>query len=140
MASATRKRIHTLTKLVLIAACALCFSCGINESYCDMSEDGSVWLTVVRLSEAEGLFYKSHGRYGSLIEMTNVVPGLPPQTTSGRLGSYTIRIDLTNNGYVLRANPDFPRRRFLSSFYADETGLITYDRSGRPATPNSSRM
>ena len=106
-----------------------------------MTEDGSVWLAVVRLSEAEETFHKLHGRYGTLAEMTNLQPGLPPDVTSGHLGSYTIGIELPSQGYILRATPETPRRRRnLSSFYADHTGVITYDRSGRPATPNSTSM
>jgi hypothetical protein len=130
-----------LGKAMLVALSTLTVSCVdfMGEGYtCSTS---SVWLTVTRLSYAEKLFYEAHGRYGELAEMTNIVDGLPPETTSGRLESYTISIQLTKDGYVLRANPDFPRvRRGLSSYYADQTGLITYDPSGRSATPNSTKM
>jgi hypothetical protein len=54
------------------------------------------------------------------------------------MGSYTISINLTGKGFVLRANPDHPQsNRKLSSFYGDETGLITFERSGKPAGPKS---
>ncbi len=57
------------------------------------------------------------------------------------MGSYTLSIRLTDVGYVLSANPDMPRiRPGLASFYADETGLITYDRTGKPAGPHSTKM
>jgi hypothetical protein len=108
---------------------------------CDMTPEGSVWLTVARLSWAEEKFYKANGRYGSLAEMTNLEPGLPPRVTeTGRMGSYTITIHPTKDRYILTANPDTPRANpKWAWFYADETGLITYDRSG-PATPASTEM
>jgi len=107
-----------------------------------MTPEGSVWLTVARLTWAEKTFYEAHGRFGELIEMTDLEPGLPLEvTSSGRMGSYTLRIQLTGDGYVLRANPDLPLMRpNLAAFYADQTGLITFDRSGAPATPHSTKM
>ena len=106
-----------------------------------MTPDGSVWITVVRLTWAEKKFHDANGRFGKLAEMTDLEPGLPADVTAGRMGSYTISIKLTGNGYVLRANPDTPPiRPGLASFYADHTGLITYDRTGNPATPKSTRM
>jgi hypothetical protein len=106
-----------------------------------MTPDGSVWLTVVRLVWAEQKFRSKHDRYGSLVEMTNLLDGLPPEVTSGRMGSYTITINLTQAGFVLRANPDRPQnKRRLASFYGDQTGLITFDRSGKPAGPESEKM
>ncbi len=106
-----------------------------------MTPEGSIWLAVVRLTWAEGKFHKLHGRYGSLAEMTDLEPGLPAEVTAGRVGSYTLAIRLTVAGYVLSANPDKPPiRPGLASFYADHTGLITFDRTGIPATPGSTRM
>ena len=97
--------------------------------------------TVVRLVWAEEKFHAEHHRYGSLAEMTNLLDGLPPEVTSGQMGSYTISINLTGKGFVLRANPDHPQsNRKLSSFYGDETGMITFDRSGKPAGPKSENM
>jgi hypothetical protein len=108
---------------------------------CDMTQDGSVWLAVVRLTWAEEKFHADHHRYGSLAEMTNLLDGLPPEVTSGQTGSYAISINLTGKGFVLRANPDYPQsNRKLSSFYSDERGLITFDRSGKPAGPKSETM
>ena len=106
-----------------------------------MTPEGSVWLTVARLTSAEETFRKAHSRYGALSEMTDLEPGLPANVTrSGRMGSYTIRIEFTKDRYVLRANPDLPRaNRNWAWFYADNTGVITYDRSG-PATPASRSM
>jgi hypothetical protein len=107
-----------------------------------MTPDGSVWITVARLSQAEEIFHRLHGRYGELVEMTNLLDGLPPDATCGRLGSYAITIKLTGNGYILRANPEFrqPGWHFLSSFYADQTGIITYNRFGEPAGPDDTKM
>jgi hypothetical protein len=106
-----------------------------------MTPEGSVWLTVVRVSWAEEKFHKLYGRYGALSELTNLEDGLPPDVTAGRMGSYSIRIELAGAGYVLRANPDMPQKRpNLASFYADHRGLITFDPSGKPATPRSTRM
>lgn len=106
-----------------------------------MTPDGSVWITVARLSDAEAKFYESHGRYGELVEMTDLEDGLPADVTGGRMGSYRITIDLTKDGYILRANPDFRQGgRKLDSFYADQTGIVTNERSGKPAGPNSHRM
>jgi hypothetical protein len=114
---------------------------GCEENICDMTPDGSVWLTVVRLVSAEEKFHKLHGRYGALLEMTNLEDGLPPDVTAGQMGSYTISIDLTQAGFILRANPDRPAsRRRLASFYGDQTGLITFDRSGKPANAQSEKM
>src|ERR1700741_4365786 len=62
---------------------------------CDMTPDGSVWLTVARLSYAEEKFHKEHGRYGTLVEMTNLEPGLPADVTAGWMGSYRITITLS---------------------------------------------
>jgi hypothetical protein len=109
---------------------------------CDMTPDGSVWLTVARLSFAEQKFHKLNGRYGGLIEMTDLEPGLPLDITStGRMGSYIIRIELTKDGFILRANPEYATgRRRLASFYGDQTGLVTFDRSGKPAGPKSEKM
>jgi hypothetical protein len=57
------------------------------------------------------------------------------------IGSYTLAIRLTAAGYILSANPDMPPvRPGLSSFCADHTGLITFDRTGIPATAGSTRM
>lgn len=112
-----------------------------GQNVCDMTPDGSVWLTVVRLVWAEEKFQKLHGRYGALAEMTNLLDGLASDVTAGRMGSYTISIELTKAGFVLRANPDLPRgRRALASFYGDQTGLITFDRSGKPANARSEEM
>ncbi|MFL6350804.1 MAG: hypothetical protein ACJ74Z_02995 [Bryobacteraceae bacterium] len=108
---------------------------------CDMTPDGSVWVTVARLVWAEQKFQKLHGRYGALIQMTNLLDGLPPDVTAGQMGSYTISIELTQTGFILRANPDHrTSRRQLSSFYGDETGLMTFDRSGKPANAKSEKM
>ncbi len=110
-------------------------------SHCNMTPEGSVWLTVIRLTRAEEKFHEVYGRYGSLTEMTDLQPGLPPDVTGGRMGSYTLAIRLTAAGYVLSANPDMPLiRPGLASFYADHTGLITFDRTGSPATPYSTSM
>ena len=115
---------------------------GCEENICDMTPDGSVWLTVARLSFAEQKFHKLNGRYGGLIEMTDLEPGLPLAITStGRMGSYIIRIELTKDGFILRANPEYASgRRRLASFYGDQTGLVTFDRSGKPANAESEKM
>ena len=106
-----------------------------------MTPDGSVWLAVVRLVWAEEKFHAEHDRYGSLAEMTNLLDGLTPEVTSGQTGSYTISINFTVKGFVLRANPDRPQsNRKLPSFFGDETGLITFDRSGKTAGPKSENM
>jgi hypothetical protein len=113
-----------------------------GQNLCDMTPDGSVWLTVARLVWAEKKFHGLHGRYGALVEMTNLIEGLSPEvTTTGRMGSYSITIELTKAGYILRANAN-PRqgRRALASFYGDQTELITFDRFGRPAGPDSEKM
>jgi len=73
---------------------------------CDMTADGSVWLTVVRLVWAEKKFYGLHGRYGPLVAMTIPTDELPLDVTAG---SYAIPIELTKAGYILRANPDSVR-------------------------------
>jgi len=58
--------------------------------------------------------------------------GLPPETTSGTLGSYTISIELVHDGFVLHGDPDrHLSKRVLTSFYGDQTGLITYAYSQR---------
>jgi hypothetical protein len=108
---------------------------------CDMTPEGSVWITVARLTSAEDMFRRAHGRYGSLAEMTDLLVGLPPDVTmTGRMGTYTITIDYTKDRYLLRANPDTPRGNpNWAWFYADETGRVTYDRTG-PATPESTSM
>jgi len=67
-----------------------------ERNLCDITPDGSVGLTVVRLVWAEQKFQALHGRYGALVEMTNMLDGLPPETTSGQLGSYTISIELVS--------------------------------------------
>jgi len=133
--------------IALLGGLATVFSgCGFNPFerevvLCDMTPDGSVWLTVVRLVWAEQKSHAQHGRYGALGEMTNMLDGLPPETTSGTLGSYTISIELVRDGFVLHANPDRRQsKRALAAFYGDQTGLITYDRSGKPAGPNSEAM
>ena len=132
---------HTAAILPLLVAFSLA-GCELEpRSHCDMTPEGSVWLTVARLTWAEGKFHKLHGRYGSLAEMTDLEPGLPADVTAGRMGSYTLAIRLTAAGYILSANPDMaPIRSGLASFYADHTGLITFDRTGIPATPGSTRM
>jgi hypothetical protein len=131
--------------LALLIASQMIFSgCRLfseERQLCDMTPDGSVWLTVVRLVWAEQKFHAEHDRYGSLVEMTNVLDGLPPEVTAGQMGSYTITINLTQTGFVLRANPDQPQiKRRLAAFYGDQTGLITFDRSGKPAGPKSENM
>jgi hypothetical protein len=123
---------------MISSGCSLFFE---ERQLCDMTPDGSVWLTVVRLVWAEEKFHTEHHRYGSLAEMTNLLDGLTPEVTSGQMGSYTISINRTDKGFVLRANPDHPQsNRKLSSFYGDETGMITFDRSGKPAGPKSENM
>ena len=73
--------------------------------------------------------------------MTNLFDGLPSDVTAGRMGSYVITIKLTRNGYILRANPEFRHGgRSLAAFYGDQTGIITYNRSGKPAGPYDERM
>jgi hypothetical protein len=125
--------------LVVAASLAGCIL--QSRSVCDMTPDGSVWLTVVRLTWAEEKFFKVHGRYGELAEMTYLEDGLPPDVTAGHMGSYAIGIELTTQGYVLRATPESPHPRTnLASFYADQTGSITFDRSGRPAGPSSKSL
>ncbi len=131
--------------LALLIATQLIFSgCSLHaekRQLCDMTPDGSVWLAVVRLHWAEEKFHDEHHRYGSLAEMTNLLDGLSPEVTSGQTGFYTFSINLTAKGFVLRANPDHPQsNRKLSSFYGDETGLITFERSGKPAGPKSEKM
>ena len=134
--------------LCLIVSATLIVVCGCGlypdlseRELCDMTPDGSVWLTVVRLVWAEQKFHAEHDRYGSLVEMTNLLDGLPPEVTSGQMGSYTITINLTQTGFVIRANPDRPQsKRKLAAFYGDQTELITFDRSGKPAGPESERM
>jgi hypothetical protein len=113
----------------------------LERNVCDRTPEGSVWLTVARLTFAEEIFRKAHGRYGSLVEMTDLQPGLPADlTTSGRMGSYTITIEFTSNRYTLRANPAVPRANAKWAwFYADETGATTYSFRG-PATPASISM
>ena len=131
---------------LLLALCAATISTTGCQSFmignrCDMTPDGSVWLTVVRLVWEEQKFYGLHGRYGELVEMTNPLDGLPDSVTAGQVGSYTITIELTKAGYILRANPERQRsRRPVASFYGDQTGLITFNRSGQPAGPDSERM
>lgn len=73
--------------------------------------------------------------------MTNLLDGLPPDVTAGRMGSYVITIKRTSNGYILRANPKFRQGgRSLAAFYGDQTGLITYNRTGELAGPYDERM
>lgn len=86
--------------------------------------DHGIGVTVARLTGAEEKFYKEHGRYGTLLEMTDLDYGLPLDVTStGRLGPYRITIRPTKARYVLRAIPVFARRdSHFASFYADETG------------------
>src|SRR5262245_3001710 len=62
-----------------------------GREYCDLTPEGSVWLTVVRLTWAEEQFHKLHRRYGALPELTNMMDGLPADVTAGRMGSYTIQ-------------------------------------------------
>jgi hypothetical protein len=141
LAAKLRTVIALATLLVVAASLVGCGTQMPGPSVCDMTPDGSVWLTVLRLSWAEEKFHKLHGRYGTLAEMTNLEDGLPPDVTAGHMGSYAIGIELTFPGYVLRATPENPRLRpNLASFYADHTGLITFDHSGRPATPSSTKM
>ncbi len=106
-----------------------------------MTPDHSVWLTVARLVEAEEKCHRLSGSYGTLVAMTNMLDGLPPATTTGRIGSYVITIELTQVGFILQANPEQHRgRRVLPAFYGDQTGRVTIERSGRPADPNSERL
>lgn len=113
----------------------------IVRNVCDMTPDGSVWLTVARLSSAEAKFHTLHGRYGKLVEMTDLEDGLPSDVTAGTMGSYIISIKLTSDGYILRANPDLRQSgRSLAAFYGDQTGIVTYNRSGKPAGPDDQRM
>lgn len=122
----------------VLVATAVCYA---ERKVCDMTPDGSVWLTVARLVWAEQKFYRSHGRYGSLVEMTNASEGLPRDVTSGRMGSYAITIERTKAGFIVRANPAFRKGGpVLASFYGDQTGLVTADRSGRPAGPRSESL
>lgn len=124
-----------LSIVALVVSTGWLVGCVLSRNVCDTTPDGSVWLTVVRLVWAEENFHKAHGYFVTLAEMTNLEPGLPPEVTAGQMGSYTIRIELGKTGYILRANPDLARsRRRLPSFYADQTGLITLDVSGKPAT------
>lgn len=124
-----------------ILVCAAGSFAACERNLCDMTPDGSVWLTIARLSWAEEKFHKLHGRYGELVEMTNLLDGLPPAVTAGRMGSYVITIKLTNNGYILRANPELRQSgRSLAAFYADQTGITTYNRSGRQAGPYDDKM
>lgn len=114
---------------------------GSRESPCDMTPEGSVWLTVARIAEAEAKFQKQHGRYGELSQLTDLMDGLPASVTAGRMGTYRLRIDLRGNGYVLHADPGMPPiRAGLPSFYADQSGLLTCERSGKPATAASEPM
>jgi hypothetical protein len=130
--------------ILSVASQIVLSGCGLGlfeQNLCDMTPDGAVWLTVVRLVWAEQKFHALYGRYGGLIEMTNKLDGWPPEATSGRLGSYTISIELVQGGFVLGANPDrHQRNRVLAAFYGDQTGLITYEHSGKPAGFNSERM
>lgn len=124
---------------VLLSVMAIFASCERN--LCDMTPDGSVWLTVARLSWAEDKFHREHGRYGELQEMTNLLDGLPPSATSGRIGSYAVTLELANGGYVLRADPKFPHgNRRLAAFYADQSGAVTYNSSGTQAGPYDNSM
>jgi hypothetical protein len=66
--------------LLLVAAAAFT---GCREHFvCDMTADGSVWLTVVRLVWAEKIFYGQHGRYGALAEMADLHGESQPGLTS----------------------------------------------------------
>lgn len=99
-----------------------------------MTADGSVWVTVAQLSQAEEEFHELHGRYGELVEMTNPLAGPAPDVMAGRVGSYAITIKLRNNGYILAANPEFGQSgHSLAAFHGDQTGNITYNSSGEPA-------
>jgi hypothetical protein len=114
--------------------CAVGTFAACERNVCDMTSDGSVWIIVARLSGAEEKFHTLHGRYGELADMTNLLDGLPPDVTAGRMGSYVITIKLTSNGYILRRNPEFRRSgRSLAAFYGDQMGITTYNRSGQPA-------
>jgi hypothetical protein len=54
--------------------------------------------------------------------------------TSRRMDGYTITIELTQTGFVLRANPESASAHSpFGAFYGGQTGLITCDRSGKPA-------
>ena len=61
---------------------------GCQRNVCNLTSDGSVWLSVARLSRAAEIFHKLHGRYGELTEMTNLLDGFPPSVTGGRVGSH----------------------------------------------------
>lgn len=127
--------------LIAFCGCGLYPDLSAEKQLCDMTPDGSVWLTVVRFVWAEQKFHAERDRYGSLVEMTNLLDGLHAEVTSGRMGSYTITINLTQSGFVLRANPDRSQdKRRLAAFYGDQTELITFDRSGKPAGPESEKM
>jgi len=61
--------------------------------------------------------------------------------TSRRMGGYTITIELTQTGFVLRANPESASAHSpFGAFYGGQTGLITCDRSGKPAAPGGEKM
>jgi len=48
-----------------------------------MTANGSVWVTVVQLSQEEEEFHRLHGRYGELVEMTNLLAGPAPDVMAG---------------------------------------------------------
>src|SRR5713101_1155300 len=82
--------------LALLIATQMMFSgCSLyseERQLCDMTPDGSVWLTVVRLVWAEEKFHAEHHRYGSLADMTNLLDGLPPEVTSECTSGHTRRL------------------------------------------------
>jgi hypothetical protein len=138
-----KSQAQSLIALMLVfAACCSGVSCGRYTSGTDCSADGSVWLEVCRISEAERLYQTRHGHYGPLLEMTDLVDGLPASVTAGQMGSYKLWVDLNKDGYIARAEVvSMPRhRRRLPSFYADQTGKVRFDRSGKRAGPWSESM
>ncbi len=118
----------------------MCVACSRTQSKC--SPNGSVWLTIARISLAEDLYHTRNGRFGKLADLTDLQPGLPADLmNSGRMGDYAFTIELTRAGYIARAVPDAGLSRArLTAFYADQTGKITMNRSGQPAGPDSRPM
>src|SRR5581483_9748547 len=116
---------------VLLSACCLDIACQNACRDPKLERDMAARDRIKKLMALQNDYYLRHYRYAGTFR--DLIPTDYDLTITGSQaygGGYVFVLSTTSDGYVLRARPE--RDAGYRSFYADQTGLMTFTTQGRP--------
>lgn len=99
------------------------------------------------LHKAQAMYMSQHGRYAaSLGELGPPASGqagqaaadlIPKSLSEGKFQGYVFRVQATEEGYAINADPERWNNTGARTFYSDQTTVIRENRTKEPATAQS---